>query len=449
MRTGKESFNGERAPEPAPGHTGRGAGIAAGVVPGPEAGRGLPDADMLLVRALSWAGSAGWVGDPAAWSLAVRLGLDAWHRPPPSAALVERVAAVQAATAAADASVGLLVPLVLADALRPTHPDASQALLRLVLAPAHEGLLDTALPAPPGVLAGLLGLAWQCGVERERVRALMRRHRLQPHPAEALHWPWPVRIHTLGRFGVVCDDQPLTFAGKPPRKALELLQALVANGGREVPVCQLIQNLWPDEPGDTKNLFDNTLHRLRKVLGPPDAIQLRNGKLTLDPAVVWVDIWSFHRLTSAFFSAPVPADGAQAEAQQREAAAALRLYTGHFLQSEPDAPWIATYRDRARSRFLRLVALLGERLQQQGRSREAVEVFERGLEVDNLAEPLYQQIMLCQQRRGEHAEVLRTYRRCRELLSIVLGVRPSWQTEQIRAASAQAGGIAGTAEPAA
>ena len=32
---------------------------------------------------------------------------------------------------------------------------------------------------------------------------------------------------------------------------------------------------------------------------------------------------------------------------------------------------------------------------------------------------------------GDHAEALRIYRRCRELLSIVLGVQPTAETEAI------------------
>ena len=98
--------------------------------------------------------------------------------------------------------------------------------------------------------------------------------------------------------------------------------------------------------------------------------------------------------------------------------------------------------DRAKSRFLRLVTLLGTRLQAEGQWAQAVEVYERGLEVDSLAEPLYQHLMLCLQQQGQHAEVLRSYRRCRDLLSIVLGVRPARHTEQIRLASAQAGALA-------
>ncbi len=41
--------------------------------------------------------------------------------------------------------------------------------------------------------------------------------------------------------------------------------------------------------------------------------------------------------------------------------------------------------------------------------------------------------MVCQRELGDPAGALTTYRRCRELLSIVLGRKPAAETEAIRA----------------
>ena len=54
------------------------------------------------------------------------------------------------------------------------------------------------------------------------------------------------------------------------------------------------------------------------------------------------------------------------------------------------------------------------------------------LEVDNLAEAVYRRLMVCQRELGDPAGALTTYRRCRELLSIVLARTPSAETEAIR-----------------
>jgi DNA-binding SARP family transcriptional activator len=58
-------------------------------------------------------------------------------------------------------------------------------------------------------------------------------------------------------------------------------------------------------------------------------------------------------------------------------------------------------------------------------------VYERGLELDNLSEELYRRLMLTYRSLGQSAGALEVYRRCRHLLSVVLGVKPSAETEAI------------------
>ena len=55
------------------------------------------------------------------------------------------------------------------------------------------------------------------------------------------------------------------------------------------------------------------------------------------------------------------------------------------------------------------------------------------LELDNLAEALYRRLMNCYIELGEPAEALNSYRRCRDMLSIVLGIKPPPETEAVRA----------------
>jgi LuxR family maltose regulon positive regulatory protein len=60
-------------------------------------------------------------------------------------------------------------------------------------------------------------------------------------------------------------------------------------------------------------------------------------------------------------------------------------------------------------------------------------LYQRALEIDNLAEAVYRRLMICQREDGDSAGAMTTYRRCRELLSIVLGRKPAPETEAIRA----------------
>ncbi|HJW33094.1 MAG TPA: bacterial transcriptional activator domain-containing protein, partial [Holophagaceae bacterium] len=73
----------------------------------------------------------------------------------------------------------------------------------------------------------------------------------------------------------------------------------------------------------------------------------------------------------------------------------------------------------------------------RGRHEAAIAMYQAALEQDNLAEELYQRLIECHLACGEHARALMAYRRCRELLSIVLGVKPSARTEALVARISQ------------
>lgn len=234
-----------------------------------------------------------------------------------------------------------------------------------------------------------------------------------------------IRVYTLGRFSLVSHGRPVAFTGKSPRKPLELLQALIALGGRDVHLSILMDAVWLDESSaNRRKLVDNTIHRLRKILGDDQAIEVGNSKLTLSAQRCWVDAWVFDRMASELL--------VDSRAIDHKAKAIVDLYRGHFLDREPALPWLIRYRDRLQSRYQRLVLAYGSGLEAAGEWAAAIETYQRALEVDNLAESFYRRLMACHLQSGEHAESLRVYRRCRDLLSIVFGVKPSPETEVLR-----------------
>ena len=74
---------------------------------------------------------------------------------------------------------------------------------------------------------------------------------------------------------------------------------------------------------------------------------------------------------------------------------------------------------------------LGDQLERTGDWASAIDVYRRGLEADNLAESFYRGLMRALAATGNHAEALTAFRRCRELLSIVLGLKPSVETDRL------------------
>src|SRR4029077_16098205 len=108
----------------------------------------------------------------------------------------------------------------------------------------------------------------------------------------------------------------------------------------------------------------------------------------------------------------------------------LDAYPGPLLGGE-ESPWIAKPRDALRARFVRALMHLGDPLERGGDWASAIDVYRRGLEADNLAESFYRGLMRALAATGDHAEALNAFRRCRELLSIVLGVKPSAETDHL------------------
>jgi len=143
---------------------------------------------------------------------------------------------------------------------------------------------------------------------------------------------------------------------------------------------------------------------------------LAEGKLSLNPELVWVDTWAFETALDA-----------------GDVDTALALYRGHFLALDAPVPWTLPARDRLQAKLLRAVLAAGDALEHAALWGRARALYERTLEIDNLAEALYRRLMVCQREAGDPAAALTTYRRCRELLSIVLGRAPSPETEAVRA----------------
>ncbi len=80
---------------------------------------------------------------------------------------------------------------------------------------------------------------------------------------------------------------------------------------------------------------------------------------------------------------------------------------------------------------MRTLTAVGEELERKDEFPAAIQLYRRGLETDNLAEPFYRGLMRSFAAGGEHAEAVNTFRRCRELLSIVLGLKPSPETDRL------------------
>lgn len=286
-------------------------------------------------------------------------------------------------------------------------------------------------------VADLCVLAMRHGVEPEYARALARERNLVPQapPFRIRDWPWPFRIRTLGGFQLLRGTAPVEFGGKGPGRPLELLKVLIALGGESVRADQLADALWPHVEADfAHKSFTAALHRLRRLFGDEDALTLRDGRLSLNPALVWLDTWALEQALDELDDAlRLPNPERAAPVSRTLASEALALYRGPFLPDESEQPAYIASREQARARLLRSLARLARQREEAGEGNAAAECYVQLIEADDLFEPPYRYLMQCLQRCGEASEARSAYERLRTVLATKLKVMPSAETQAVYA----------------
>jgi len=277
----------------------------------------------------------------------------------------------------------------------------------------------------------MLALALSAEIEADCARGFIAEFGIIPESPEVEHWPWPIRIQTLGGFALKLDGVPVRSARKAQKKPLELLKVLVSGGGHEVNAAAIAEMLWPEAEGDAAlDALEVTLRRLRKLLGRDEAIKLQEGRLALNEGLCWVDTRAFecaHQRTDAVLID----GGAKVTDAELESLAQrlLSLYPGHFLAGDDENSWLLACRQRLASLIFRDLSAIGRLWEDRGAPEKAELIYRRGVELDAVSEMLYRRLMSVQTRRGDRAGALATYLRCRRMLRMTLGVEPSTETE--------------------
>jgi LuxR family transcriptional regulator, maltose regulon positive regulatory protein len=196
------------------------------------------------------------------------------------------------------------------------------------------------------------------------MRSLIAGLRLTPPGADALHWPWPVRLRVLDGFRLDFEAPavPATAPRKPPHRLLDLLKVLAGLGGQQVPVQMLCDLVWPDAEGDAAlRSLETSLSRLRRLLGSERAVSSRGGKVSLDPEWVCLDLAAFDKRWQTCNTMPDTSPDWPALAES-----ALALYRRPLLDSEPELPWLLTERRRWHQRWRDLATRLAEQHRSRG-----------------------------------------------------------------------------------
>jgi DNA-binding SARP family transcriptional activator len=310
------------------------------------------------------------------------------------------------------------------------EPEAIK-LLRATLPRGRErgfALRDGWLAEP---MTRLYSCALKHGVETAHIQELIRQApgAFSSPPPQLDAWPWPLKVHALGRFTVFLDGKPIQFSTKAQKKPLELLKALLALGGKQVREDKTAEALWPDaDADDAARSLTSTIHRLRQLIGE-ECIDRQQGLLTLNPARCWTDLWAVQRLLTQL-------DTAYNEKSVHRVAdltqSIVKLYGGGFLDGDTDAGWALGMRERVRAKVLRQLETAARFLFESEHQELAIDRFQRALEIDPLAEGLYGGLMQSYLSLRRSADALLTYDRCCESLRRDLGVKPSPEIERLK-----------------
>ncbi|SHH08716.1 BTAD domain-containing putative transcriptional regulator [Massilia sp. CF038] len=306
------------------------------------------------------------------------------------------------------------------------HPEAGMALLRDALEAHRARECASLFSMVPQLAARIAALALQHQIEVRHVRALILRQNL-PAPRRCVPgWPWPVAVRTLGSFEMAIFGEPVVWSGKSQQRPLALLKSLVAAGEGGRTQQTLLAQLWGDADV-AKSALSVTVHRLRKLLQFDDVIFVSGGRIRLCGVKVWSDLDALAEIVGDIATMPVNVG----DARLRQAGAALLdLYRGPFFDGG-DESWILPERERARHLFLGAAGQLGERLEAGGAWADGLALYQRALETEPLSEANYRGAMRCAHALDGIAAAFAVYRRCRETLSILLGIVPSPETEKL------------------
>jgi SARP family transcriptional regulator, regulator of embCAB operon len=228
--------------------------------------------------------------------------------------------------------------------------------------------------------------------------------------------------------GVVVGEQRF------PRQGRLVFAYLLAADGKPVPKDELAEALWGDElPARWEKGLTVLVSKLRALLNECDvdgstALTSAFGcyQLILPPGS-WIDIAAADEAANAAEQALAAGN---ADAAWLNASTAESLAHGTFLPGE-DAGWVSERRAELREILVRALECLAEANRMRGDPAAAVRAADELIILEPFRESGYRLLMKAQSAAGNDAEALRTYERCRALLSEELGAYPSPETESV------------------
>jgi DNA-binding SARP family transcriptional activator len=205
----------------------------------------------------------------------------------------------------------------------------------------------------------------------------------------------PLRIFSLGQFGLAIGGLGLDVESWKRKQAAVVLKCLVSQLGRPVHRERLIEWLWPE--ADEQRGWERlkvTISFLRAKLrdggATNEVIETVGQSYLLRRDAVWADADIFASLVSAGWALLNDGDLGQARARFEEAES---LYRGDYLEDEPYAEWCAEERERLREIHLELLSGMAKCYAEDGLFMEASRVCRAALSNDPCRESFLRSLL--------------------------------------------------------
>ena len=246
-----------------------------------------------------------------------------------------------------------------------------------------------------------------------------------------------IDITLFGRFQVTVDGQPVNFR---TRKVQALLLILVAEPDLPRNRDVLMAILWPEESqAIAQRNLRQTLYHLRKAL-PNES----EATILSDRQSIWLNRDADISADSIQFSHHLvqisdhPHDDIRHCAVCREhLVAAVERYAGefagrfHLADSAPFEQWLTTQQTNYRQQAFAALDSLTVAYLAHGAYAQAETSARRQIDLDDLHESAYQQLMEALAYGGRRDEALLVYDQCRERLWNELGIAPNQRTREL------------------
>lgn len=243
----------------------------------------------------------------------------------------------------------------------------------------------------------------------------------------------PLRIFTLGQFGLAVAGEGLKVEGWKRKQAAVVLKCLASQLGRPVHRERLIEWLWPE--ADAARGWDRlkvTISFLRAKLraggAMEDTIETVGQSYLLRCDAVWVDSDEFISSVAAGWGHLKAGNRPEARVRFEEAQS---LYRGEYLEDEPYAEWCAEERERLREIYLELLAGMVKCYAEDGQFMEAAQVCRTALANDPCRESFLRALLENLVNLGHSDAAEAQFRSWRRNLDEAYGLTPTHETLQV------------------